>query len=947
MSRRRLILIGIIVSCAVFIVLASMEVFKPPQPKPKDETQSAAPRPHPQKSKKTDQKPTQPTGSRITDVEYPEYDEAGKKKYVVKAKEAFEQMGMQNAPVKLINTEIEIYKKRPQYEGDKGIITIQSPEGTYDPTTRAAELRRDVEIQVDPQTRIRTQAVSYIPTENKVFTEEKVELEGKDLSVKGTGIEADLNTEVIRLKKDVTVIIRGTEGFSLKKKGEKKTEDKGAEHKGSLTKLDQPITITSSKDLVFVFSKETSHRATFNENVVAVKGQSRIEADQLEITFAKEADSVKTVIATGNVRFADKDVKGNADKMVWQADEENITLTSKGMSKVAQGPNQLEAATIYLYQAKEEMRVDGVGRLLIQSKTGLKPDKEQDGKKPNPKTIAVSWKQDMLYHANQAVFRGDVNVTEEDGMRLDADALTASFGKDRGKIEKVVAEGNVQLHDKTRTARGDRFEWDAALGAGVLTSANTVTVTDADNQITAKTLRFSQTDDRIKAEGAGFLAGSKGKDEKKKSEAIHVIWEREMEFDRKNHRACFLKNVEAARGEAKLRAQRLDILFDDQNKEVQKIIAVENVTVEQDQQTGRGEKAIYDAATEQAVLYGGTEPAEIRQEENRFIKAPVIHMSQKTESIRTENGGHLVFKAEEKKEKPGETREEVNVTWAGAMNFDPERHKATFTKNVRARQGERKINADHVDVFFDDKNREVRNVVAQDRVELIEGSRKGTGDIFSWNSATGQVQLEGKPAVMETDQGFWIQSSIVRQFQKEDRMEAEGAGTLELDNPQKKLMDGRELGEKIHVTWRDRLIFPRREGKAIFFGYVVVTSGTRRMEMQRLEIYLDENEEPKEMRAFDNVIVSDMPRDKAGREQKPIEATGDKLVWTAQNDAAVLTGSAANFFHDGSRIGGGTTWEFTGFFAGDSGEKRVTTRQEGGPILLRIPEKITSSAPNQ
>ncbi|NOZ19923.1 MAG: LPS export ABC transporter periplasmic protein LptC [Planctomycetes bacterium] len=932
MSRRRLILIGIIVGCAVFIVLASMEVFKSPQPKSKGEQVAVHPFEEP-----PGLKPGAPPPSRITDVEYPEYDESGRKKYVVKAKEAFEQMGMRNMPVRLVNTVIEIYKKLPQYEGDKGIIEIMAPEGTYDPKTKFAELRKDVVIQVDPQTRIRTKAVSYIPTDNKVFTKEKVALDGKDLSIEGTELEADLNTEVVRLKRDVRVVVRGTKGFSFNKKDKEKDKQKGPKEKGKLTKLDEPITITCKNEMVFVLSKETGHRATFHKNAVVTKGKSRLDADQLEITFTREADAVRKVIATGNVSFADKDAKGSADKIVWEADKESVTLTSKNVSEVNQGPNQLKARTIYIYQAKEEMRVDGAGQLKVQTKSGLKPDREKKDKKPTPKIIQVFWQRDMLYHANQAVFRGHVKVVEQEGMQLDAETLTVSFGKDRGKVEKVLAEGNVKMRDGTRTGRGDRFEWNAAMGVGVLTSNNTVTVTDADNRITAKTLRFSQTDDRIEAEGAGFLAGKQGD---KKDEAIHVIWEQSMEFDRKNHLATFVKNVEAARGEAKLRAQKLEILFDDQNKKVQKIIATEKVTVEQGKQTGRGEKAIYNAATEQAVLYGGADLAEVRQEESRSIRAPVIYLSQKAESIHTEKGGNLVFKSEEKK---GEAKN-VSVTWAGTMDFNPERHKATFTKNVRAQQGERKINADQVNVFFDGKNREVRNVVAQGHVKLTEGNRKGRGDLFSWNSVTGKVELSGKPAVMETGQGFCIESAIVRQYQEEDRMEAEGVGRLEFDNPHKKLADGKKPGDKIRVVWRDRLIFPRREGKATFYGDVVVTSGTKRLEMQRLEIYLDEKEEPKEMRAYENVIVSDTPVDGKGRQKKPVEATGEKLVWTAANDTAVLSGADANVFHAGRRVGGGATWEFTGFFAGNTGEKRVKTKSENGPVVIRIPEKITSSS---
>lgn len=929
MSRRRVILLGIILGCVAIMILSVMGVWKEPPKPPSGDGSTPAP------TKETENPDKGVT--RITDLRFPEVDSNGKKKYVVQAEEAIEIMGMKNAPLKMKNTVIEVFDVPGNVKKtDPHTMKIRARSGSWDRTTKDAQLQDNVVVEVDPNTTITTEEVSWVPREDRVFTDCPVRLDGKDIKITGTGLDGSVTTQDVRIRKDVKVLISGTKGFSLAKKDDPakkpKEPDKSAKPEAAGAP-ETPLTITCANDLLFAHPQR---RATFHKDVKAVRGASWLNADTLDLTFNKGGDAVEKVVASGKVRFSDKDISGAADQVTWDAGSETATLTSNGESEIHQGPNSLKAKTIRLFKVEEKMHADCAGQLRVVSKGALKPGPapKQSPSDKAPKTIDVFWEKDMLYRANEAVFQGNVKVVEQDGMRLSAEWLRVAFDKDRSKVKSILATGNVVLNDQGRNAYGDRMEWDALEGVGVLTSDKTVKVEEADNLIIAKTLRFSQTDDKVTADGAGYLVGSKAKKDGQAGESIHVIWEEGMSFDRKTHKALFHKNVEATRDKTKMWSQELNVFFDDNNKQVQKIIAKRDVRIEEGNQMGKGQEATYDAVTEEAVLVGAAgDPAEIVQDGGKSIQAPIVHMSRKTNSIRTDGGGVLVFQMKEEQGK----QEDVTVTWKGPMEFDTVKHRAVFRDDVHARRGERKIDSEVLEVFFDDKNREVQNIVSTGNVRLVEGNRNGEGDKFVWNSAEGVIELEGKPeAVMRSEEGFFIKSPIIRQYQKDNTMEAQGRGVLEFTNLQKRPEGEKKMGQKIRVRWRDRLLFPRSEGKAVFYGQVVVTSETRRLEAGRLEIFLDQKEEPREMRAYDNVVVSDT---QAGGNAKVAEGVGDKLVWTAQDDAAVLTGEGgANLYNAGQRLASGAEWNFKGFFAGENGEQRVTATKGQGPIVICIPE---------
>jgi len=910
MSRRRIVLIAIIVTCIGIILTGLLGIWRePPKIKPRRIAEKTKP-------------PGKKTGLSVPEfiiknLSHPEYDKDGNKIYQLTSEEAREIGGTR---LEIKQPVIEIVDVKSRRGAEPHTMIIRAKKGKWDKTSKDAKLDQEVVIEIDEHNQIRTESLSWVPSQRKITTDKPLEFKGEQLSISGVGLIADMGTEEARIKDKVRVEIHSTGGFTLF----------GKEEKASAEKKDgEPIVITCKGELLF---ERLPRRATFFDGVHVVKGTSSLDADKLEVVFTESGDSAERVTAIGNVKFEDEQASGSADKMLWRAEEDTVELTSATEAKIRQGRNELTAQRIILSHKEESMSALGAGKITAFSKMALSKDKGPS----KERKITVTWKRDMMYSGNEAIFRGNVKLVQEGGMELTADRLCAQFDDSRSKIQHVQAKGNVVLKDGRRLANGKIMEWDVESGAGMLEGDPNAQVRDGDNLIVAQKLRFVEPSQHLIVEGPGYLvAERKGKDGAP-SETFNVSWKQKMTYESKAHQATFLKDVEAERPGQKIRAQMLYVLFDDANKNLLKIVAKRDVIVEEEKRMGTGSELVYDARTKEILLSGGKEPARFTEEGQREIAAKKIYVQQDTEEIRTEGGGHLVFVAREGEGKDARTQK-VDITWQGDMQFFSAKHRALFKERVIARHGDRNLKADQIEAFFNDNNRELKRVVAAGNVELKEQGRVGKGDKFVWDAAKEFVVLAGDPfATVTGKQGFMLKANRIQQFQKRDEVRAVGRGVLDFsggprtDDSKIKVNAG---VRQIKIHWAKQMIFPRQQRKATFIGNVKVESSTRVLESERLEIFLDENEDLKEIRAYDDIFVYDTTQAKDGTRQ---EGTGQRLVWTADNDVALLTGDpVARLYYRGKPQSSGA-WRFEGFFSDDEDKKKV----EGtGGVAFTVPAR--------
>lgn len=119
-------------------------------------------------------------------------------------------------------------------------------------------------------------------------------------------------------------------------------------------------TTITSKRLTFDYKRSI---AIFEEDVVVVDPQLRIEADNLTVLFAGESE-IKAITASGNVRIRETDRTATCEKAIYIAKRGELLLT--GNAKVMRGRDSVSGRKITFWLNEDRMECEP-GRLIIHS----------------------------------------------------------------------------------------------------------------------------------------------------------------------------------------------------------------------------------------------------------------------------------------------------------------------------------------------------------------------------------------------------------------------------------------------------------------------------------------------------------------------------------------------------------------------------------------------------
>ena len=163
--------------------------------------------------------------------------------------------------------------------------------------------------------------------------------------------------------------------------------------------------------------------------------------------------------------------------------------------------------------------------------------------------------------------QNDVVVTSETGSQLKTDTLDWQKAKDL-----VTTDDKVVITDKM-------FE---ATGQGLTAHPNLKTA-QMDKDVTVKV----NTDP-----------------EKPNSDVVVITSDGPMEIDQKKNMAVFNDNVVAVQTDRTLKADRMEIYFDQQTQKITQTICIGHVYILQGANSSQSEKAVYDAVEQKMTLYG-------------------------------------------------------------------------------------------------------------------------------------------------------------------------------------------------------------------------------------------------------------------------------------------------------------------------------------------------------
>jgi LPS export ABC transporter protein LptC len=107
-----------------------------------------------------------------------------------------------------------------------------------------------------------------------------------------------------------------------------------------------------------------------------------------------------------------------------------------------------------------------------------------------------------------------------------------------------------------------------------------------------------------------------------------------------------------------------------------------------------------------------------------------------------------VINASDKK-KPADTQT-ITITCDGPMKMDQLNFHAIFTENVVATEEAtgRKLYADQMDVWFDDKNKKIKKVVCKGNVKAVQGNNATYAEEMVYTGHDQQLIMTGRPKIV-------------------------------------------------------------------------------------------------------------------------------------------------------------------------------------------------------
>ena len=632
-KQRRYIYLGIIIICLLFLALSISGLFRfttyakrEKNPTIKDVIDEDTRR----EQKLSQVSETENVSQEIYGLYLPSYDENGKAVSVIRGAYT---IFLNNKTYKITKPEIEFAgedNKDDNNSQTKNII-ITADTGEMENTTKSGVVYGNVISRLGEDLEIHTEDFTYSSENNTVNTDGPATVLGKQMKVTGVGLEISLSEAKAVMKNDPEMEVTNNKDELFLFSGNETVTNRNTA---------ELIFIRASGELVFEHKKKL---ATFYDNVRISRGKSTVFSDKLTIPFDSELKSLKQVIASGNVLASDGEKNAKGETLTWDSEREIAILEDDPVAEFFDDKITITAPTIMFSKVHGKMDVPVAGRLItlvnLKSKKQDKKDTNEKTKvifKPPDKkavydTITIDWKGRMTFdqNTNLAIFEDDVVVTKED-TKLYCERLEILFDKENNSLEELEATKEVYLIEKKdgeiREARGDKLIWATTRDYTELYGNNPLaTVIDEDKQISAPKITFSETEDKMFAEGKGNLtAKTSSEEDGKDAEDLLINWDKEMIYNGRDQVANFYEMIKVTKGKNKLDCDRLDVFFDDQD-EIEKATAFGNVyfnSPDSDNTEGLGTLLEWDLIKDVAVLTGNP-TAELRRSGQRTFSKKI------------------------------------------------------------------------------------------------------------------------------------------------------------------------------------------------------------------------------------------------------------------------------------------------------------------------------------
>jgi lipopolysaccharide transport protein LptA/LPS export ABC transporter protein LptC len=669
-----------------------------------------------------------------------------------------------------------------------------------DLVTLDAEFSSNVVVKLTDGLEIRTNYLHYDRNANRVDTPEHVEFNGKKVSGSSTGLLIETEDERVHLLKDADVTIKTvpdsdstvsagavSNSGGPTRKAEQSPEEKAArkarkrqrklERKrqralmaagppnptgrlpvhapGSATTRTKaqpstkPIRIRSETALL----EKKDHRVTFTNKAVATQGSDEMRANRLT-GYLDSGDHIERIEARGEsyLRQSDRSELKSADmdfffgethqlaRAVANGDAYARSLSGEPLRE-ARAPT-IEATFVDSPEGNAVDSIVGRGgaRVLVHAPA---PKSETD----NPTRRELTATEVTLHFYPDGRYIKEAEAVENAVMTVTP--VKAVKGADRKSIRapRLSAdffETNDQMKSFEATGRV-RVEFEA-----LIPEEHALRVTTSD-RLTATFLPDSQDVDRLVQEG----------DFKYEEGDRHALAERAVYDAQKEFLTMRGKRPQA--WDAKARTQADEIDYDHAADETHARGDVRSTyyspeTTNDSTPFKNTKSPVFltadrsDARNDEGIaVYTGN--ARGWQDDN-FVKADRIELykgDKRMVAIGTVESALYTVKRETK---PGQSEIVPAFATAQRMTYSDAERLVHYEGDVKARQGEDRLDADRVDVYLEEESSEVDHMFAEGSVVLTQPGRRGTGDSFSYRSEDGRSVLVGNYArIDDREQG--------------------------------------------------------------------------------------------------------------------------------------------------------------------------------------------------
>ncbi|MBI2471228.1 MAG: LPS export ABC transporter periplasmic protein LptC [Planctomycetes bacterium] len=636
MTIRRYILIGIPAACVLAIIVSL--VISQPRKNPKSQKENPASKESPQiPGQAQDISGKDSITQTVQNLSVPNYDEKGKEILIMRGKSTYL---LSNNSYKIVEPEIEVMDSESAENGTQSVL-ITSDSGEMDNTSNEGYLSDNVVVHLDPETRLNTDYLRYLPEKKFVYTDDPVTINGKGVKIVGQGCEIDLINKKMWIKKDAEMEMDGVKNdlFFLSKdntpQNDSPASQEDAVHSAETgtkeTSLEKTF-IRSSGQLIFDRNTDTNIM-TFNDNVEVKKGSSTVFSDKLIVYLDPETKQTKQAIASGNVLASQGTKIAKGSFLTWDVNTQSAILEDTHKAEFVKDDLNIDALKMIFYKDTSNIDVPSSGSLKAEIKEKTDKKKTAVDKDKAKNNINVKWEGKMNFQeeTREASFEKGIEVKRE-GSTLLCDNLNVTFNDHDYNLQTLKATEKIHIIDKRGTlfseAVGDQATWDIKNKVTTLRGHPFAILREGNKrQILSPRVLLYENENSVLCEGNGSLY-EKGDEtlSKEGSEApdLKVNWSKKMLYNDALKKASFYGEAQVTQGGQKLNGDQIDTYLNN-DKKINKIIATGNVYFFSEGLNGSeglGSLLTWDLIQNVALLTGSPK-AELRKEGSRTFSEKV------------------------------------------------------------------------------------------------------------------------------------------------------------------------------------------------------------------------------------------------------------------------------------------------------------------------------------